>query len=1510
MDNLSEFGSLCPSSRRDWDTSSCVDDLLDEDEKDRAKRASRNKSEKKRRDQFNVLIKELCTMLQGQGHPRKMDKSTILQRTIDFLQKQREITAQTESCEIRQDWKPSFLCNEEFTQLMLEALDGFLIALTTDGNIIYVSDSVSSLIGHLPSDMVDQNILNFLPEREHGEVYKLLSSHMLMTDPITADFLENETHIEFCCHLARGNIDPKEPATYEYVKFVGDFKFHNNVPTSSCNGFELALPRTLQSSPEEQVCLVATVRLVTPQFLKDLCNVEDPCDEFTSRHSLEWKFLFLDHRASPIIGYLPFEVLGTSGYDYYHVDDLELIAQCHKQLMQFGKGKSCYYRFLTKGQQWIWLQTHYYITYHQWNSKPEFIVCTHTVVSYAEVRAERRRELGLEETEMASSSIKLQGPEVYPDIAPPPEGPTPKDPVSGTRSVSSHSSRKSSHTAMSDSASNSSVRHTESSQPPPARPEKASSRIQPSSSKTLVQRQNSSDVLPQPSIPLSPTCSQHSIMPPVYEFQEPQLGVMHQLKEQLEERTRILQNDIKTQQQELHDIKEQLQLVTSSNIQMLLQQPIPTGFNQVQQPQQQQQGPGRPAQQSQSGVIRQASQQTLCGPHSSSPHSLLREANTSSPQVQQRLIRSASMQAVSLPVQTHASLTMPLYSNPMMFSQTSARPLQMPQDISQRHTGTDFSQEGQLRMLLNQPMQALMTDSGGSSQASQCNTAMQQTKYTLEQQMVTPMQQVNCNAVLVPSPVFSSPIMIPHNSFITHQAQPAYHPQPQATQHSLQLQQPHQFFQMQPQGLLHSGQTQSLFQATHISRKHYLSLWNNEDPHGRLWIPCISPTEVVLDVSRMILLSDLESVFGRSHHHLPLLVRIMHKSRLRFYGKFDTKIDIPFQAYFEVADQSGSMSMVLWNALCPEWYQSLNVGTVIYLQNYTLKQSYQNRSRPILADPQMKAFTAVEIGLNPRSPTAIIDVVPPKSVKPQWGLPDILYKFITRSELDSLPNNSTCDVIGLVTFVGRCERIRSKGNTALEKYWTYRWVHALDGTSDSPFVLEIFASSQPEIFSEIYPMTYLVCTQMRVCRQEDSMMAYLTSSCETQIFTTGFHKGQTYVSDPTVKSFIQWTKTLKDNVMLRKTVIGGHYCFPPSPPVFTETIADGATEVPVVAASELQKELECLQYREHKRLAFQGQITAVQYVPWPEEDQASGQPAEQVSVSPDTSLSQRANVVTGSLPPVDHGAETVTKTWADSDAEAASTGLRPHKRRKDQHGESVEVCTEEERRDSEPEEEPQLGGPGCSGADGTHHPTGALLSTTAPEERLVGDCPYASWESSAWAELRSDLLQHFHFDSLQSESIARKFSFEDKDYLLQQNNLHPAKWTPDEFHPDQNLNKYTPVTCKGYFKITILGVNQQTAIDAVFVPVLSSEDPRSIGVPRDPHDNTLLSCLSTGFVSPLKNPMEEDLPIHPDPGEIVQTATELEGMHVVCLIDFCHLGGQKMEVVISKMYTMKDIASV
>lgn len=46
-------------------------------------RKTRNLSEKKRRDQFNILINELSTMVSA--NCRKMDKSTVLKSVISVL---------------------------------------------------------------------------------------------------------------------------------------------------------------------------------------------------------------------------------------------------------------------------------------------------------------------------------------------------------------------------------------------------------------------------------------------------------------------------------------------------------------------------------------------------------------------------------------------------------------------------------------------------------------------------------------------------------------------------------------------------------------------------------------------------------------------------------------------------------------------------------------------------------------------------------------------------------------------------------------------------------------------------------------------------------------------------------------------------------------------------------------------------------------------------------------------------------------------------------------------------------------------------------------------------------------------------------------------------------------------------------------------------------------------------------------------------------------------------------
>ncbi|XP_028830998.1 clock circadian regulator b [Denticeps clupeoides] len=787
------------------DRDDLLDGLMEEDEKDKAKRVSRNKSEKKRRDQFNVLIKELGTMLPG--NTRKMDKSTILQKSIDFLRKHKEIAVQSESSEIRQDWKPPFLSNEEFTQLMLEALDGFFLAIMTDGNIIYVSDSVTSLLEHLPSDLVDQNLLNFLPMGEHSEVYKALSSHP-EGENLSPEYLKTKNQMEFCCHMLRGNMDPREPQVYEYVKFIGNFRSLNNVPQATRNGLEGVLQRSLRPAFDDQVCFVATVRLAKPQFIKEMCTVEEPNEEFTSRHSLEWKFLFLDHRAPPIIGYLPFEVLGTSGYDYYHVDDLENLAKCHEHLMQYGKGKSCYYRFLTKGQQWIWLQTQYYITYHQWNSRPEFIVCTHTVVSYAEVRAEHRRAMGIEDSapEMLADKSQDSGSETQLNTSSLKEA-LERFNHSRTPSTSSRSSRKSSHTAVSDNTCTSTPSKLQMDTSTPPQPSGTSTVEMVSQRRSSTSSQSmSSQATAQNSAPQIITQQQQapSQVQPNPQFTA-QINAMQHLKEQLEQRTRMIEANIHKQQEELRQIQDQLQRVQGQGLQgqglqMFLQQPG-SGVNvQLSQVGATVLGTG-----SQTGVLTiQGQQDVQSSDHTGSQHALQQQQGPPPPppqqhQQQQSLQNSSHPQRVS-----QNALPTPLY-NTMMITQPSSTnvlpiPSTMAHSSNQGNAITSFSPDRQIRF---QAGQQLVT------------------------KLVTPMA---CGAVMVPTTMFMGQVVTAYSPFaqqgqaqaITLQSQAQAQVDMQAQATSVQSMQPGSTQQQQQQQaqflqgtrLLHSNQsTQLILQA-------------------------------------------------------------------------------------------------------------------------------------------------------------------------------------------------------------------------------------------------------------------------------------------------------------------------------------------------------------------------------------------------------------------------------------------------------------------------------------------------------------------------------------------------------------------------------------------------------------------------------------------------------------------------------------------------------------------------
>ncbi|XP_075369163.1 RPA-related protein RADX isoform X2 [Mycteria americana] len=656
-------------------------------------------------------------------------------------------------------------------------------------------------------------------------------------------------------------------------------------------------------------------------------------------------------------------------------------------------------------------------------------------------------------------------------------------------------------------------------------------------------------------------------------------------------------------------------------------------------------------------------------------------------------------------------------------------------------------------------------------------------------------------------------------------------------------------------------------------KKHYLPLWNNEDPYGDMWVADKPQAQVDVDVSKLTSLGQLEMTWRSRVHFHPLLVRVLHKSRLRYYGKPEKKLHMPYQAYFEVADGSGMMSMVLWNSLCPEWYNSMKVGTVLLLEQYAIKTSYPFKTQPTPGDSQMKRFATIEISLNVRDPPTKISIIPEEMVKPEWGLPEVKYRFITRSELDDLPNNHSCDVIGLVTFVGRAERARKREHG--EDFWLYRWAHAIDGTSDQPFILELFATSQPDVFEHIHPMTYLVCTQMRVVRdltENPSSTIYLTTSNESQIFIT-------------VESVLK-------------------------------------------AIGETGKEIEDLHYREHKRIAVQGIISAIRYVSC--SNAAEEAPGVEL-VQKDTSQSLESSAMSKEdcvhkgkntnpqnkelksflgphcTPGEQHQHQALLSKKSsvkrkiprrlNTDAEQGSASVIPVS--------SYPYFTRSARRkfglNEFQHEDFVQDKNGQAVSDSLQYCTDREEMSDIPETEETGrTCD--SWQSDLWAQVKDKLMKYLHHSTIFPESIPRKFDYVHKDLLMQQYNLHAAVHQPKETRTDKNINEFKSASGLGYYEVTVLGINHDVAIDVAFLPLFCPEDPHLFQL-EDIQNDTLLSCMSCISACQQKVTSNGRLrDMFPLSNEIVKAAMDLDGKHVVCILDICHLGDDKVEVFLSKIY--------
>ncbi|KAM7376801.1 hypothetical protein PAMA_013534 [Pampus argenteus] len=407
----------------------------------------------------------------------------------------------------------------------------------------------------------------------------------------------------------------------------------------------------------------------------------------------------------------------------------------------------------------------------------------------------------------------------------------------------------------------------------------------------------------------------------------------------------------------------------------------------------------------------------------------------------------------------------------------------------------------------------------------------------------------------------------------------------------------------------------------------FLPLWNNVDYSGEAWKETLPTQEEDEDEDEeedvrcpTVTVSELRDAFLSGHRAVTrravqhqLIIRIINKSHLMYYGRTDRNCECPYKAVLEACDRTGSVCVVLWNSVCVSWYCHVKPGDIISLSCYRVKQHYQAEHDDI------------EISVNSRNPAARIAVLPESSVAPEYLPPAPTYSFYSSKKLLDSPHGVLCDVIGLLMFSGRPERIRSKDGRGAELL-EYRWLQLEDSSSDQPIMVKLFSTSQPETHRKLHPLSVVVCTRLKLIKVSDQTNScfYLTNTTYTQVYCTGLghHSEMSYRKLRPVRQFLQWLRSLDEAHVLSRALIGGFFIYPPPPVSLEKYMKDRRGEPGFLQGANFKREVERLCYRERRTFCIQATIAMVTYCHRGEEDRCLLW-MDRASLSPSSSSSPR-----------------------------------------------------------------------------------------------------------------------------------------------------------------------------------------------------------------------------------------------------------------------------------------------
>ncbi|DBA13594.1 TPA: hypothetical protein GDO54_018534, partial [Pyxicephalus adspersus] len=249
----------------------------------------------------------------------------------------------------------------------------------------------TAILGYLPQELLGTSCYEYFHPDDHSH---LTEHHKSAGLQVHTHFQAGSSRLHcgsrrsFFCRMRIGRVSNKE--TEEYLSGAKK-KEHRRYCTIHCTGYlrncmssEVGIKEDSDSEKESYSfsCLVAIGRFhpyIIPQSTSD---IKVKPTEFVTRYAMDGKFVYVDQRATAILGYLPQELLGTSCYEYFHPDDHSHLTEHHKSVLQCKeKIMTNPYKFRVKDGSFIILRSQWFSFINPWTRELEYIVSVNTVVS-------------------------------------------------------------------------------------------------------------------------------------------------------------------------------------------------------------------------------------------------------------------------------------------------------------------------------------------------------------------------------------------------------------------------------------------------------------------------------------------------------------------------------------------------------------------------------------------------------------------------------------------------------------------------------------------------------------------------------------------------------------------------------------------------------------------------------------------------------------------------------------------------------------------------------------------------------------------------------------------------------------------------------------------------------------------------------------------------------------------------------------------------------------------------